>query len=238
MCKQRIFLAVLALILSCGLSYAQKSELYVTVVFDSAPRRNNTSFPRQLNYDIQLSNDTYSIHRQVRQINPKQAEEHGIFTDLPESPISVNIWMEYEIDAKPLSDTIALHKGTNAAIIELDTSGEHTTTLIAWPGFQIVEDSSVNYYNKVALPDGKIRANYRTPKPARPRVRTEDGNQIVYSSVFGVNDGDNPAIDIILKNKWGELVYVPGSPFAQGLMITDHNVHWSWKNGIFLFWKE
>ena len=96
--------------------YAQNSELHVTVMWDGFGRGGLVPVT---NFDIELSSEGYSYEGKYNHINTT-----AIYHDVPEGRLAIRIDNASLPEIKPFSDSITVHKGTNAVIIEMDSSGE------------------------------------------------------------------------------------------------------------------
>lgn len=206
--------------------HAQNSELHVTVMWDGFGRGGLVPVT---NFDIELSSEGYSYEGKYNHINTT-----AIYHDVPEGRLAVRIENVPISEVKPFSDSITVHKGTNAVIIEMDSSGERKTRLTDFDGNEL--PIPPEYAQRFGTrPDG----TYYVPRPVRPRTgSTTDGQRVLYSRVFCLDSGiSNPAIEFMEENGWaktGEVDFEPGF----GLVLLDPDVHWSWKNGAYVFWKD
>ena len=206
--------------------HAQNSELHVTVMWDGFGRGGLVPVT---NFDIELSSEGYSYEGKYNHINTT-----AIYHDVPEGRLAIRIENASLPEIKPFSDSITVHKGTNAVIIEMDSSGERKTRLTDFDGNEL--PIPPEYAQRFGTrPDG----TYYVPRPVRPRTgSTTDGQRVLYSRVFCLDSGiSNPAIEFMEENGWaktGEVDFEPGF----GLVLLDPDVHWSWKNGAYVFWKD
>ena len=206
--------------------HAQNSELHVTVMWDGFGRGGLVPVT---NFDIELSSEGYSYEGKYNHINTT-----AIYHDVPEGRLAIRIDNASLPEIKPFSDSITVHKGTNAVIIEMDSSGERKTRLTDFDGNEL--PIPPEYAQRFGTrPDG----TYYVPRPVRPRTgSTTDGQRVLYSRVFCLDSGiNNPAIEFMEENGWaktGEVDFEPGF----GLVLLDPDVHWSWKNGAYVFWKD
>ena len=102
--------------------HAQSSELHVTVVWDSFGRGSRL-FPVGI-FDIELSSEDYSYKDKYNHI-----DESSVYHNVPEGRLAVRIDNIPISEIKPFSDSITIHKGANAVIIEMDSSGERKNFL-------------------------------------------------------------------------------------------------------------
>ena len=207
--------------------HAQSSELHVTVVWDSFGRGSRL-FPVGI-FDIELSSEDYSYKDKYNHI-----DESSVYHNVPEGRLAVRIDNVPISEVKPFSDSITVHKGANAVIIEMDSSGERKTRLTDFDGNEL--PIPPEYAQRFGTrPDG----TYYVPRPARPRTgSTTDGQRVLYSGVFCLDSGiSNPAIEFMEENGWAKTVEVDFEP-GFGLVLLDPDVHWSWKNGSYVFWKD
>lgn len=206
--------------------HAQNSELHVTVMWDGFGRGGLVPVT---NFDIELSSEGYSYEGKYNHINTT-----AIYHDVPEGRLAIRIDNASLPEIKPFSDSITVHKGTNAVIIEMDSSGERKTRLTDFDGNEL--PIPPEYAQRFGTrPDG----TYYVPRPVRPRTgSTTDGQRVLYSRVFCLDSGiSNPAIEFMEENGWaktGEVDFEPGF----GLVLLDPDVHWSWKNGAYVFWQD
>lgn len=206
--------------------HAQNPELHVTVMWDGFGRGGLVPVT---NFDIELSSEGYSYEGKYNHINTT-----AIYHDVPEGRLAIRIDNASLPEIKPFSDSITVHKGTNAVIIEMDSSGERKTRLTDFDGNEL--PIPPEYAQRFGTrPDG----TYYVPRPVRPRTgSTTDGQRVLYSRVFCLDSGiSNPAIEFMEENGWaktGEVDFEPGF----GLVLLDPDVHWSWKNGAYVFWKD
>lgn len=206
--------------------HAQNSELHVSVMWDGFGRGGLVPVT---NFDIELSSEGYSYEGKYNHINTT-----AIYHDVPEGRLAIRIDNASLPEIKPFSDSITVHKGTNAVIIEMDSSGERKTRLTDFDGNEL--PIPPEYAQRFGTrPDG----TYYVPRPVRPRTgSTTDGQRVLYSRVFCLDSGiSNPAIEFMEENGWaktGEVDFEPGF----GLVLLDPDVHWSWKNGAYVFWKD
>lgn len=206
--------------------HAQNSELHVTVMWDGFGRGGLVPVT---NFDIELSSEGYSYEGKYNHINTT-----AIYHDVPEGRLAIRIDNASLPEIKPFSDSITVHKGANAVIIEMDSSGERKTRLTDFDGNEL--PIPPEYAQRFGTrPDG----TYYVPRPVRPRTgSTTDGQRVLYSRVFCLDSGiSNPAIEFMEENGWaktGEVDFEPGF----GLVLLDPDVHWSWKNGAYVFWKD
>lgn len=206
--------------------HAQNSELHVTVMWDGFGRGGLVPVT---NFDIELSSEGYSYEGKYNHINTT-----AIYHDVPEGRLAIRIDNASLPEIKPFSDSITVHKGTNAVIIEMDSSGERKTRLTDFDGNEL--PIPPEYAQRFGTrPDG----TYYVPRPARPRTgSTTDGQRVLYSGVFCLDSGiSNPAIEFMEENGWAKTVEVDFEP-GFGLVLLDPDVHWSWKNGAYVFWKD
>lgn len=206
--------------------HAQNSELHVTVMWDGFGRGGLVPVT---NFDIELSSEGYSYEGKYNHINTT-----AIYHDVPEGRLAVRIENVPISEVKPFSDSITVHKGANAVIIEMDSSGERKTHLKDFDGNEL--PIPPEYAQRFGTrPDG----TYYVPRPARPRTgSTTDGQRVLYSGVFCLDSGiSNPAIEFMEENGWAKTVEVDFEP-GFGLVLLDPDVHWSWKNGAYVFWKD
>lgn len=207
--------------------HAQSSELHVTVVWDSFGRGSRL-FPVGI-FDIELSSEDYSYKDKYNHI-----DESSVYHNVPEGRLAVRIDNIPISEIKPFSDSITIHKGANAVIIEMDSSGERKVHLTDWEGNElpITPEDARNFGSR---PDG----TFSVPRPARPRTgSTTDGQRVLYSRVFNrVSGTDNPAIDFMEESGWAKTIMVDFAP-GYALVLLDPDVHWSWKNGAYVFWKD
>lgn len=206
--------------------HAQNSELHVTVMWDGFGRGGLVPVT---NFDIELSSEGYSYEGKYNHINTT-----AIYYDVPEGRLAVRIENVPISEVKPFSDSITVHKGANAVIIEMDSSGERKTHLTDFDGNEL--PIPPEYAQRFGTrPDG----TYYVPRPARPRTgSTTDGQRVLYSGVFCLDSGiSNPAIEFMEENGWAKTVEVDFEP-GVGLVLLDPDVHWSWKNGAYVFWKD
>lgn len=206
--------------------YAQNSELHVSVMWDGFGRGGLVPVT---NFDIELSSEGYSYEGKYNHINTT-----SIYYDVPEGRLAVRIENVPISEVKPFSDSITVHKGANAVIIEMDSSGERKTRLTDFDGNEL--PIPPEYAQRFGTrPDG----TYYVPRPARPRTgSTTDGQRVLYSGVFCLDSGiSNPAIEFMEENGWAKTVEVDFEP-GFGLVLLDPDVHWSWKNGAYVFWKD
>lgn len=206
--------------------HAQNSELHVTVMWDGFGRGGLVPVT---NFDIELSSEGYSYEGKYNHINTT-----AIYHDVPEGRLAVRIDNIPISEIKPFSDSITVHKGANAVIIEMDSSGERKTHLTDFDGNEL--PIPPEYAQRFGTrPDG----TYYVPRPARPRTgSTTDGQRVLYSGVFCLDSGvSNPAIEFMEENGWAKTVEVDFEP-GFGLVLLDPDVHWSWKNGAYVFWKD
>lgn len=206
--------------------HAQNSELHVTVMWDGFGRGGLVPVT---NFDIELSSEGYSYEGKYNHINTT-----AIYYDVPEGRLAVRIENVPISEVKPFSDSITVHKGANAVIIEMDSSGERKTHLKDFDGNEL--PIPPEYAQRFGTrPDG----TYYVPRPARPRTgSTTDGQRVLYSGVFCLDSGiSNPAIEFMEENGWAKTVEVDFEP-GFGLVLLDPDVHWSWKNGAYVFWKD
>ncbi|GEM_PF-5606629 len=209
-----------------GLCHAQNSELHLTVMCDVFGR--GGLVPMAV-FDIGLSSEGYSFEGKYNNIDMSPA-----CYDVPEGRLAVRIDNVPIKEAKPFSDSIMVHKGINAVIIELDSSGERKTHLTDFDGNEIpVTPELARQFG--TNPDG----SYYVPGPARPRTgSTTDGQRVLYSRVFCLSYGSsNSAIEFMEENAWAKTVEVDFEP-GYALVLLDPGVHWSWKNGVYVFWKD
>lgn len=209
-----------------GFCHAQNSELHVTVMWDGFGRGGLVPVT---NFDIELSSEGYSYEGKYNHINTT-----SIYHDVPEGRLAVRIDNVPISEVKPFSDSITVHKGANAVIIEMDSSGERKTHLTDIYGNEL--PITPEYAQRFGTrPDG----TYYVPRPARPRTgSTTDGQRVLYSGVFCLDSGiSNPAIEFMEENGWAKTVEVDFEP-GFGLVLLDPDVHWSWKNGAYVFWKD
>lgn len=209
-----------------GFCHAQNSELHVTVMWDGFGRGGLVPVT---NFDIELSSEGYSYEGKYNHINTT-----SIYHDVPEGRLAVRIDNVPLPEIKPFSDSITVHKGDNAVIIEMDSSGERKTHLKDFDGNEL--PIPPEYAQRFGTrPDG----TYYVPRPARPRTgSTTDGQRVLYSGVFCLDSGiSNPAIEFMEENGWAKTVEVDFEP-GFGLVLLDPDVHWSWKNGAYVFWKD
>lgn len=206
--------------------HAQNSELHVSVMWDGFGRGGLVPVT---NFDIELSSEGYSYEGKYNHINTT-----AIYHDVPEGRLAIRIDNASLPEIKPFSDSITVHKGTNAVIIEMDSSGERKTRLTDFDGNEL--PIPPEYAQRFGTrPDG----TYYVPRPVRPRTgSTTDGQRVLYSRVFCLDSGiSNPAIEFMEENGWaktGEVDFEPGF----GLVLLDPDVHWSWKNGAYVFWQD
>lgn len=206
--------------------HAQNSELHVTVMWDGFGRGGLVPVT---NFDIELSSEDYSYKDKYNHI-----DESSVYHNVPEGRLAVRIDNIPISEIKPFSDSITVHKGTNAVIIEMDSSGERKTRLTDFDGNEL--PIPPEYAQRFGTrPDG----TYYVPRPVRPRTgSTTDGQRVLYSRVFCLDSGiSNPAIEFMEENGWaktGEVDFEPGFD----LVLLDPDVHWSWKNGAYVFWKD
>lgn len=225
--RNTIKILLLTLLLSlCDNAGAQNSELHVTVMFKMSS--SESLFPLS-DYDIQMSSEHFDYKEHL----DHTMDHPGIFSDVPEGPLHISINFGYDFEARPFSDSIFVHKGLNAVMIELDSSGEHKIT------------SKDIYGNPIPIPaeflNMGIRADgtYISTRPARPKTGSIDGNRVLYSPVFSdLQGGAHPALELIEKQGWGRLFTNTEAPVKYGLMLFNNDVHWSWKNGAYVFWKD
>lgn len=206
--------------------HAQNSELHVTVMWDGFGRGGLVPVT---NFDIELSSEGYSYEGKYNHINTT-----AIYHDVPEGRLAIRIDNASLPEIKPFSDSITVHKGTNAVIIEMDSSGERKTRLTDFDGNEL--PIPPEYAQRFGTrPDG----TYYVPRPVRPRTgSTTDGQRVLYSGVFCLDSGiSNPAIAFMEENGWAKTVEVDFEP-GFGLVLLDPDVHWSWKNGAYVFWKD
>lgn len=206
--------------------HAQNSELHVTVMWDGFGRGGLVPVT---NFDIELSSEGYSYEGEYNHINTT-----AIYHDVPEGRLAIRIDNASLPEIKPFSDSITVHKGTNAVIIEMDSSGERKTRLTDFDGNEL--PIPPEYAQRFGTrPDG----TYYVPRPVRPRTgSTTDGQRVLYSGVFCLDSGiSNPAIEFMEENGWAKTVEVDFEP-GFGLVLLDPDVHWSWKNGAYVFWKD
>lgn len=206
--------------------HAQNSELHVTVMWDGFGRGGLVPVT---NFDIELSSEGYSYEGKYNHINTT-----AIYHDVPEGRLAIRIDNASLPEIKPFSDSITVHKGTNAVIIEMDSSGERKMHLTDFDGNEL--PIPPEYAQRFGTrPDG----TYYVPRPARPRTgSTTDGQRVLYSGVFCLDSGiSNPAIEFMEENGWAKTVEVDFEP-GFGLVLLDPDVHWSWKNGAYVFWKD
>lgn len=206
--------------------HAQNSELHVTVMWDGFGRGGLVPVT---NFDIELSSEGYSYEGKYNHINTT-----AIYHDVPEGRLAIRIDNASLPEIKPFSDSITVHKGTNAVIIEMDSSGERKTRLTDFDGNEL--PIPPEYAQRFGTrPDG----TYYVPRPVRPRTgSTTDGQRVLYSRVFCLDSGiSNPAIEFMEENGWAKTVEVDFEP-GFGLVLLDPDVHWSWKNGAYVFWKD
>lgn len=209
-----------------GFCHAQNSELHVTVMWDGFGRGGLVPVT---NFDIELSSEGYSYEGKYNHINTT-----SIYHDVPEGRLAIRIDNASLPEIKPFSDSITVHKGANAVIIEMDSSGERKTRLTDFDGNEL--PIPPEYAQRFGTrPDG----TYYVPRPARPRTgSTTDGQRVLYSGVFCLDSGiSNPAIEFMEENGWAKTVEVDFEP-GFGLVLLDPDVHWSWKNGAYVFWKD
>ena len=206
--------------------HAQNPELHVTVMWDGFGRGGLVPVT---NFDIELSSEGYSYEGKYNHINTT-----AIYHDVPEGRLAIRIDNASLPEIKPFSDSITVHKGTNAVIIEMDSSGERKTRLTDFDGNEL--PIPPEYAQRFGTrPDG----TYYVPRPVRPRTgSTTDGQRVLYSGVFCLDSGiSNPAIEFMEENGWAKTVEVDFEP-GFGLVLLDPDVHWSWKNGAYVFWKD
>lgn len=206
--------------------HAQNSELHVTVMWDGFGRGGLVPVT---NFDIELSSEGYSYEGKYNHINTT-----AIYHDVPEGRLAIRIDNASLPEIKPFSDSITVHKGTNAVIIEMDSSGERKMHLTDFDGNEL--PIPPEYAQRFGTrPDG----TYYVPRPVRPRTgSTTDGQRVLYSRVFCMDSGvSNPAIEFMEENGWAKTVEVDFEP-GFGLVLLDPDVHWSWKNGAYVFWKD
>lgn len=206
--------------------HAQNSELHVTVMWDGFGRGGLVPVT---NFDIELSSEGYSYEGKYNHINTT-----AIYHDVPEGRLAIRIDNASLPEIKPFSDSITVHKGTNAVIIEMDSSGERKTRLTDFDGNEL--PIPPEYAQRFGTrPDG----TFSVPRPARPRTgSTTDGQRVLYSRVFNrVSGTDNPAIDFMEESGWAKTIMVDFAP-GYALVLLDPDVHWSWKNGVYTFWKD
>lgn len=210
--------------------HAQNSELHVTVMWDGFGAYGGGMIPVGV-FDIEMCSDSegYSYEGKYNHINTT-----AIYYDVPEGRLAVRIDNVPISEVKPFSDSITVHKGANAVIIEMDSSGERKTRLTDFDGNEL--PIPPEYAQRFGTrPDG----TYYVPRPARPRTgSTTDGQRVLYSGVFCLDSGvSNPAIEFMEENGWAKTVEVDFEP-GFGLVLLDPDVHWSWKNGAYVFWKD
>lgn len=213
-----------------GFCHAQNSELHVSVMWDGFGAYGGGMIPVGV-FDIEMCSDSegYSYEGKYNHINTT-----SIYHDVPEGRLAVRIDNVPISEIKPFSDSITVHKGTNAVIIEMDSSGERKTRLTDFDGNEL--PIPPEYAQRFGTrPDG----TYYVPRPARPRTgSTTDGQRVLYSGVFCLDSGvSNPAIEFMEENGWAKTVEVDFEP-GFGLVLLDPDVHWSWKNGAYVFWKD
>lgn len=213
-----------------GFCHAQNSELHVSVMWDGFGAYGGGMIPVGV-FDIEMCSDSegYSYEGKYNHINTT-----SIYHDVPEGRLAVRIDNVPISEIKPFSDSITVHKGANAVIIEMDSSGERKTRLTDFDGNEL--PIPPEYAQRFGTrPDG----TYYVPRPARPRTgSTTDGQRVLYSGVFCLDSGiSNPAIEFMEENGWAKTVEVDFEP-GFGLVLLDPDVHWSWKNGAYVFWKD
>ena len=190
--------------------HAQNSELHVSVMWDGFGAYGGGMIPVGV-FDIAMCSDSEGYSYEAVRID--------------NVPIS---------EVKPFSDSITVHKGANAVIIEMDSSGERKTRLTDFDGNEL--PIPPEYAQRFGTrPDG----TYYVPRPARPRTgSTTDGQRVLYTGVFCMDSGvSNPAIEFMEENGWAKTFEVDFEP-GFGLVLLDPDVHWSWKNGAYVFWKD
>lgn len=210
--------------------HAQNPELHVSVMWDGFGAYGGGMIPVGV-FDIVMCSDSegYSYEGKYNHINTT-----SIYYDVPEGRLAVRIENVPISEVKPFSDSITVHKGANAVIIEMDSSGERKTHLTDFDGNEL--PIPPEYAQRFGTrPDG----TYYVPRPARPRTgSTTDGQRVLYSGVFCLDSGvSNPALEFMEENGWAKTVEVDFEP-GFGLVLLDPDVHWSWKNGAYVFWKD
>lgn len=206
--------------------HAQNSELHVSVMWDGFGRGGLVPVT---NFDIELSSGGYSYEGKYNHINTT-----SIYYDVPEGRLAIRIDNASLPEIKPFSDSITVHKGANAVIIEMDSSGERKTRLTDFDGNELpIPPEYARHFG--TNPDG----TYYVPRPVRPRTgSTTDGQRVLYSRVFCMDSGvSNSAIEFMEEHGWAKTVEVDFEP-GFGLVLLDPDVHWSWKNGAYVFWKD
>ena len=221
----KLFLCVAVLVFGC-VCHAQNSELHLSVMCDLGK---GPLFP--VNYfGLELSSEDYSYktERKAGQWTP------GVYQNVPEGPLFVRIDDTGISETKPFSDSIVVHKGVSAVIIELDSSGERKSTLTDFDGNELPITPEL-----ARITGTRLDGTFSIPKPARPRYgTTSDGLRVLYSRAFTLIDGSvNPAIEYMEESGWAKTVQVDFEP-GYGLILLDPDVHWSWKNGVYSFWKD
>lgn len=208
--------------------HAQNSELHVSVMWDGFGAYGGGMIPVGV-FDIEMSSEDYSYKDKYNHI-----DESSVYHNVPEGRLAVRIDNIPISEIKPFSDSITVHKGANAVIIEMDSSGERKVHLKDWEGNElpITPEDARNFGSR---PDG----TFSVPRPARPRTgSTTDGQRVLYSRVFNrVSGTDNPAIDFMEESGWAKTIMVDFAP-GYALVLLDPDVHWSWKNGAYVFWKD
>lgn len=216
----------LALLLNGCLCHAQESEIYLTAVVSNGLL--DTFYPH-VPYDFELTSDHYS---HSGHFNLKHYE---VFKGVPQGPLNISISSGTSTSMKPFSDSLNIHKGINAIIIEMDVSGEQ----------QIKFPDPVNGGYLPVPPEWKKAfglqddGTYHINKPSRPKVITIDGQRALESGAFFLPSGiNNLAIEVMEKNGWAKPYSNPEGPVKHALILLDPDVHWSWKNGAYVFWKD
>lgn len=222
----RLLLAGLALLQVCFVSSAQNSDIYLTAAFNLGPK---DLFAFIDSFDIELASGTY-----LYQDSFQQRINSSIYRDVPQGQLSINISRPSFVGVKDFSDSITVHQGVNAIIIEMDYSGKRTLYMKDTKG------------NPIPVPplwtnvlDVQTDGTYYVDKPTRPKTLSIDGYRALVSNVFISTPGsNNPALEYMEDNGWAQLYSNPEGPVKHALILLDSDVHWSWKNGAYVFWKD
>ena len=215
-----LFLLTLSTSVFC---HAQSSELHVTVVWDSFGRGSRL-FPVGIFDMVSLMRE--ALQKGIITIGGGGDNPRNVMS----SPLSGADSRE-TFDVLPYAEAVSdyllsrmteLHLPRKLKVAFSNTEENLTHANMRDLGF-------------VANPDG----TFSVPRPARPRTgSTTDGQRVLYSRVFNrVSGTDNPAIDFMEESGWAKTIMVDFAP-GYALVLLDPDVHWSWKNGVYTFWKD
>ena len=215
--KKYLFAVALLLMCSVYLCHAQNADIHLSVLFQNVP----PSAEELTRYDVEVSWENGSCLLQYEYNNNPKKYRPSIITGIPAGKVKIEVLASDRKKVLPFCDSILLHEGVNPLFIELES-----------PAREMVSD--ISEFMSSSKDQKQNSMIFGGAKPKAPRVVREDGKTMLVSPLFLGSQfrSADEAMEAVLK--------FPGvrTDSNGSLVLSDKSVHWTWKGGALIFWKD